>query len=206
MNRLAGAVSALLALALCVACGVPSAGGVRTVPADDVPYGLLSPSPTEQPTPESEGPGTTSPQLYLVGSEDLLVPTSQPVDANGLRSVLRQLLHQLAEGPSEDQRQQGLASALGPDIELRLDSVDAGTARVEVSLPTREPAADRLPFAVGQIVLTLTSVAGVNRVLLVRDDEPVELALPGGARTSAPVGADSYRQLVAPDEPAPPKA
>ena len=201
MSRLLRALAAAVVLALCAGCGVPSGGDMRTVPPEDVPYGLLSPGPTEEPTPAAEGPGTTSPQLYLVDADDLLVPTPQPVDANGLRSVVRQLLDQLAGGPSEEQRDRGLGSALGPDVELRLDAIDDGTARVDVSLPTREPAADRLPFAVGQIVLTLTSVAGVDRVLLVRDGEPVEMALPGGARTSAPVGAGQYQQLVAPGEP-----
>ncbi len=57
------------------------------------------------------------------------------------------------------------------------------------------------------MVLTLTSVEGVDQVLLVQDGEPTEMALPGGARTSDPVGAGQYRALVAPDEvPLPTKA
>jgi hypothetical protein len=188
---------ALAALPL-VACGVPLDETTRTVPMEEVPYGLLNPPPPPESPPEVEGPGTTSLLLYLLDDEEQLVPTPLTVEATGLRSVVRQLLEQLADGPTEAQRDQGLASALGADVELSLDGIDGSTARVEVSPPTREPAADRLPLAVGQVVLTLTSVEGVECVLLVQDGEPTEMALPGGARTSSPAGAVDYRSLVVP--------
>lgn len=203
--RWARTVLAVLCVGLLAACGVPSEGSARVVPAGDVPYGLLNPPPPPETAPAAEGPGTTSPLLYLLDDEDQLVPTPLTMDASGLRSVVGQLLTQLADGPTEVQREQGLATALGPDVDLTLDRISGTTARVEVSLPTREPSADRLPLAVGQIVLTLTSVEGVDRVLLVKDGEPTEMALPGGARTSEPVGPTQYRSLVAPEEPPVPK-
>lgn len=200
------AVVAVLAAALMVSCGLPPEGTARAVPAEEVPYGLLNSPPPPEPTSTAQGPGTTSPQLYLLDDDDQLVPTPLTVEASGLRPVVRQLLDQLSDGPTEAQRDSGLASALGPDVNLSLDAISGGTARVEVSLAVRQPTADRLPLAVGQVVLTLTSVEGVDRVLLVQDGEPTEMALPGGARTSAPVGAAQYLALVAPDEQPAPKA
>ena len=71
-----------------------------------------------------------------------------------------------------------------------------GTARVEVELTAGELAADQLPLALGQLVLTLTAVEGIDRVQLVSDGEPVEMALPGGKLTTAPVSADDYVSLT----------
>lgn len=200
------ALVAVVVVLVCAGCGSPSSGTARTVPADDVPYGLLSPAPSDSTTAATDRPGTTSPQLYLLGDDDLLVPTALAVDARGLEAVVRQLLARLSNGPNETQRELGLASALGPDVVLRLEGLTGSTVRVDVTLPNRGPVADRLPLAVGQIVLTLTSVAGVGQVLLVRDDEPLEMALPGGARTTEPVGALDYQALVAPGSPPVPKA
>lgn len=203
-RRWPGTALVVLVAVLGVSCGVPTDGTPRTVPAQDVPYGLLDPPPAPEPSLPAQGPGLTSPRLYLLDADDALVPTDLTVEANGLRSVVRQILDALSDGPSEAQRERGLASALGPEVALTLDGLDGGTARVEVSAPTREPTADRLPLAVGQVVLSLTSVEGVDRVLLVQGGQPTEMALPGGARTSAPVGPAQYRSLVAPDEvPAP---
>lgn len=206
MRGPAAAAMALSVAALLVSCGVPPEGTTRAVPSQDVPYGLMDPPPAPDPTPTAQGPGTTSPLLYLLDDEDQLVPTPLTVGATGLRPVVRQLLEQLSDGPTENQRDAGLASALGPDVNLSLDGISGSTARVEVSLAAREPTADRLPLAVGQVVLTLTSVEGVDQVLLVQDGEPTEMALPGGARTSDPVGAGQYRALVAPGEVPLPKA
>jgi hypothetical protein len=51
-------------------------------------------------------------------------------------------------------------------------------------------------LAVAQVVLTVTSVPGVDSVLVTRDGAPVELPLPGGALTSGPVTGRDYISLV----------
>lgn len=206
-GRLRGAALAGV-VAVCSACGVPSGGSTRTVNPETVPYALLSPAPTAAPTsprglptPTPTIPATSmaTAQLFLLDDE-LLVPVEVelPVRAGSLETTVRTALTQLSDGPDEGQRRAGLASALGPDVTLRLVDIASGTARVDVSLPSRDPAADRLPLAVGQIVLTVTSVPGVDDVVLLQDGEEIEIPLPGGARTSDPVGAADYQDLLAP--------
>jgi spore germination protein GerM len=51
---------------------------------------------------------------------------------------------------------------------------------------------------VGQIVLTATSVPDVEAVLMTRDGALVQLPIPGGALTSAPVTAQDYAELTRP--------
>lgn len=197
-------------LAASTSCGVPTGGPARTVEPDAVPYALLSPAPTiattgatpsPQPPVETATGGTAvaTADLFLI-ADDLLVavPTVLELQAGGQEADVRTMLARLAAGPDEKQRSAGLASALGPDVTLRLVDVDDGTARVDVSLPTGDPAADRLPLAVGQIVLTVTSVAGVENVVLVQNGATIEIPLPGGARTSEPVDAMDYVDLLAP--------
>ena len=70
-----------------------------------------------------------------------------------------------------------------------------GVAEIEVETAS-VVSADRLPAAVGQVTLTLTSAPGVSAVLLLDGGEPVPVPLPGGALTSEPVDAEDYASLV----------
>ncbi len=189
-----GLLLVVLALA---GCGVPT-GTVATIPPTQVPYGLLAPAPSDETTLPTAGQQTATPRLFLVDREDRLVPVPTMVDAGSASSVAGQLLDQLDDGPSERERNQGLSSALGPGASLSLLQVKGTTALVELSVPTREPVPGRLPLAVGQVVLSLTSVAGIDAVQFVQDGREVEVALPGGARTSDAVTAADYAALVTP--------
>lgn len=192
VGRLAVAAAAVLVL---VGCGVPTDGSTRTLDAEKVPYDLLRTAPAESPAPAVTGP-VTVPQVFFLDVEDQLVPQRQAVDASGLGPVVQSLLAILAAGPSEEQRASGLSSALGPDVQLDLVDVVDGTASIQVTPSSQSPAADRLPLAVGQVVLTVASVDGVNRVTFLQDGAPIEAPLPGGARTSQPVSASDYSTLL----------
>jgi|GEM_PF-1103916 len=191
------ALTALTALTA-TGCGAPGDGTVRAVPSDDVPYRLLdaAPDPTV-PLPEPTG-DVTAPQVYLVDTEQRLVPVPLEVDADGLEPVEESVLAVLAAGPTEVQRAEGLGTALTPDVVLRLVDVTDGVARISVGPNDSAPAADRLPLAVGQVVLSATSVSGVDRVLLLQDGTPVEAPLPGGALTGEPLTAADYASLIDP--------
>ncbi|HEX5511329.1 MAG TPA: GerMN domain-containing protein [Actinomycetales bacterium] len=203
MKRLLAAGTSILLVLLGTGCALPDPGISRAIEPTAVPYALLSPAPAEQPPPELNGQEKTTPRMYLVNAEDRLVPVPVTLDATGLEAVVRQLLDQLDNGPSESQRQQGLSSALSPQTALQLRQMRGRTADVSITFPGKDPSADRLPFAIGQVVLSLTSVAGVERVQMFRDGAALELALPGGARTSQPVTAQDYASLTEAQQPAP---
>jgi spore germination protein GerM len=57
---------------------------------------------------------------------------------------------------------------------------------------------DEGPLAVGQIVLTATSVPGVDSVVLTREGKPVEAQQAGGQLTDRPLTAAEYAPLLAP--------
>lgn len=195
--RLAAAVAGLAVTTWAIAgCGVPADGTTHAIDPSSVPYRLLDPSPpASSPTPPT-GISVTSPQVFFVNQDAQLVANSLPMNATGIVLVSRSLLSALAAGPSEAQRAQGLASALGPGARLQLLDITDGTARISLIPSSRGPAADQLPLAVGQIVLTATSVAGVDRVELVQDGQPLEAPLPGGEQTSRPLEATDYASLL----------
>jgi len=191
------AVVASVAAVLLGACGVPRDVAGRDISSDEVPYRLLSPSAEPDEATDIVGPVVTTPSVYLVDSEDRLVAVPLTLDIGTTEAVAAQVLDDLQDGPSETQREDGLSSALGPGVRLELVEVEGSLARIDVSLVLRVPAADRLPLAVGEIVLSVTSVDGLDAVVLQQDGEPVETPLPGGARTTDPVTAGDYAELIA---------
>lgn len=196
MTRVRRMVTCAVLLAAVAACGAPRDDAPRVVPPDEVPYGLLDRSPEPVSSAQMVGPEVTSPSVYFVNAEDRLVAVPLPVDAAGPDVVGRAVLGALAQGPTADQRGLGLSSTLGPGVTLELRDIENGTATVDVVLDAREPAAERLPLVAAEIVLSLTSVDGVEAVLLGRDGEAVPAPLPGGRLVERPVTSADYASLV----------
>lgn len=195
-----GAVAAALLCVLSAAsCGLPDATTPLELDPSDVPYRLLSPS-ADPSTAQPPSTRTTTPDVYLLDGDGRLVPVEAAQAASGLGPALGGVLSQLAAGPREAERASGLASALGPDVRLTLVGVTDGTAVIEVDLGEQDPSASRLPLAVGQVVLSATSVEGVGRVQLVQGGSPIEVPLPDGALTLGPVTAGDYAPLLGPTE------
>lgn len=194
-----------LAAILLAGCGVPEDGTTRTVNSGDVPHRLLDPSGNSAPSATPTGPTVTIPRVYLIDQNHQLVSQDQPLEASGLEPLLGDLLEALSTAPTEQQHARGLSSALEAETGLRLLEVTDVTARIAVG-ETTSPAPDRLPLAIAQIVLTATSVQGVDSVLLFQDGDALEAPLPGGELTSRPLHADDYAALLASPATRSPKA
>jgi spore germination protein GerM len=178
-------------------CGLPGDGSVRTVDDDTVPPGLLdSADPSSATDGATEAPGPVPVVFWLVDEDRLTPATTDASCTQSAEVVVTRLLGALAAGPTEEERAVGRSTAIPPESAPALVDMAAGTVRVEVD-PEASISADRLPAAVGQIVLTVTSAPGVRSVVLVSDGAPVQLPLPGGALTDGPVTADDYAPLVA---------
>jgi hypothetical protein len=186
------AAGAVVAGAL-AGCGAPTSATVE--PLTDVPYNLMSPAPgaTSAPTADPE----TRPLVFLV-RDDVLVPVKAPeVTGDSVTATVTATLARLAEGPGEEARDQGLSSALGPDVGIALKGMEGARAVIDVQPGAQVPTAGRLPLAVGQIVLTVLSVPGVESVALTAGGEPIQAPLPGGELTDRPLVASDYLPLTA---------
>ena len=192
-----------VALGLVVAgCGIPTGGEPRTIAASDVPYGLASPAPgpTAAPTPE---PLADPSRIFLVDAGDSLVARGREVDGDSPEERLEALLAALASGPTSEERDEQLSTALPPDVRLRLGEVSEGTVTIDIDGPAEAPSGLASRRAVAQIVLSATSVPGIDAVRLTLAGEPVEAPLPSGELTSAPLTAADYAGFVT-GTPAPP--
>jgi hypothetical protein len=180
---------------------VPTSGAPETIPASDVPYGLASRSPS----PPSGSSGETmlaEAGVYLVTPQDVLVLRGRDVPAGPLEDRLEILLGQLAIGPSAQELADELSTSLPPEVQLTVTDITDGTVTVDIAGPVDAPTGAESRLAVGQIVLTATSLPEVDAVRLAREGESVDAPLPDGELTSAPLTAEQFTSfLTAPSPP-----
>lgn len=188
-------VAALVATAgLAAACGVPSGDAPATVPASDVPFGLLSPTPTS-PAATPSASQFDRPLVFLVDAGGRLVPRGRALAGDPVKAALTELLEDLAAGPTAEEQRQQLSSALPPGMRLAVTAFDGGIATIDI-VGSTELSGRSSRLAVGQIVLTATSVPGVEAIRLRRNDDAVEAPLPGGQLTSDPLTAADYTRFT----------
>lgn len=192
-RRWAPLVATVLVLS---ACGVPRDGAVQVVPADEVPFGLASASPDAGGTGELP-PFAGSPVVYLL-DDDRLVGSALSGASDDPRLALDQVVAALTAGPSATARDNGIGTALPPSLELTITGLRGGLATVDLGGGDAFNVGEQGPLVVGQVVLSVTSVPGVDRVRLTRRDQPVDAQLADGVLTGRPLVPADYRQLVDP--------
>lgn len=193
----------LLAVLLLAGCVGPADSGVREIDADAVPYDLLDPeAPREAATlstaPADAPEGRLLAEIYLVDPDGVLRPSPTAVEAGDTADLAGQVLERIEAGPSERERSLGLTGALGPGLGLRVEAVDQDVVEVEVSGDASLPSADQVPLAIGQVVLSLTALPGVEGVRLVSEGRPLPVPLPDGELTTDVVAEADYRDLTVP--------
>jgi hypothetical protein len=185
MTRWAGPVRAIVlcaAAALVASCGVPDEQA-RPVDRDELPANL-----TEPPTSAARAGGgqvAVATVHWIRGRE--LVGESVLFEAG---PDTERLLALLERGPAgEDGR---LRSAVSDEA---IDSVSVRDGRAVVELA--EVTGPDQVLAIGQLVLTLTSLPEIDQVGVERDGESVEVPLPDGTLVRRPLQAQDYSSLVA---------
>ncbi len=188
--------AAATGLVLLVAgCGLPGNTEVRTVDAAAVPYSLLDPEALSRPGQIGPVPVGTPVVFWLV-HDDRLAPTAVPVSCTDpVDDVVSQQLALLAAAPDEVARAAGRSSTIPSSSQLELVDVADGVVRIDFD-PASALTADRLPLAMGQLVLTVTSAPGIEAVQVTAAGDTVEVPLPGGALTDRPVTAGDYSILL----------
>ncbi|WP_347058862.1 GerMN domain-containing protein [Blastococcus sp. HT6-30] len=197
LRRLGAAGRLGLVLVVTAACGVPTGEGPSTIAPSDVPYGLAAPDPAPTAAPSSV-PGDGG-WAYLVGADEALVPRARESGTGPTEERLEELLAALSAGPTEEERAQGLSTALPTGMTLSVAGIDGATATIDLAGAAALSSSRR---AVAQIVLTATSLPGVQAVLLTSRGEPVEAPLPSGALTDAPLLPADYAVFLTPPPPA----
>ena len=194
-------------LACLAACGVPTGADPVVVDPADVPYGLLGSG--AGPATAADAPpaaGEVGGQVALIAPDERLRLVRRSVPAGPPDAVAQALLDALQQGPADAERAIGLRSALPAGVKLRLVALSGGVATVDVTDLEPGAAPDRVPLAVGQVVLTVTSARGVGSVLLERAGQSVDVPRAGGGPliTEPLTRADFSPLLTPPSPPSPP--
>ncbi len=204
------AVRAVLGVALAPAialaaagCGVPTGGSPSTIPPESVPFGLTAPSPSAAPTAPTEAVADAS-RVYWITDGDVVVPRVRQVSGTTPRERLAYLLDQLATGPTRAEQGEQLSSALPRETRLRVTGFEDGTATIDLDVKEQALSGVAGRRAVAQIVLSATSVPGVQAVLLELSGQPIEAPLPAGELTAGPLRAGDYASATSPPATAPP--
>lgn len=196
MRRLV-AVAATLAL-LGSACGLDTESEPRTIPSDEVPFGLLAPAQTTTTTtePPDPVPGREF-QVFLVNGDNDLVaaPRTLPADA-----TVGDLIRALLEGANDDEADSGLRSLISPETRLRgVSRRDPQVAVIDLSSEFAVPQGEAGILAVAQVVFTATQLTTVTGVIFSLDGTEIEAPRGNGTLTKGPLTRFLYQKLLPPE-------
>lgn len=94
----------------------------------------------------------------------------------------------LLEGPTDEEQESGLRTAIPRDTELLSTGfVASGTVQVNITSSIFDATGDDLVSAVAQIVLTLVDIEGIDRVSLIVDGDSTEWPRGDGTLTARPL-------------------
>lgn len=178
-------LAGLLALLL-TGCGVPQDAEPRALDPAEAPFQVF-----QDPQPAPRGEDRVA--LHFV-SEDTVVPAPRAVEGP---TDLDSLLDLLLEGPTPQQVEEGIRSALPTtfdveDVELGRNGVAVvtlGGTSTQISTP---------PLGFAQIVATLTAPGRARAVRFRLDGEDLPVPRGDTSLTEEPVDRDDYAELLAP--------
>jgi spore germination protein GerM len=177
--------SLVLLLLLAVACGIPLDAEPETVDVD------------VDGSPDAPGPvpgDLAAVTMYLVSDETLVrVTRDLPADA-GLQSILESLFG----GLTEPEARSDLRSSIPTGTEIIGIETEGRIARIDLSREFAVVGGEAETLAVAQIVLTATSVDGIDLVAFELEGVPTDVPVASGALSIDPVDAADYAALVSP--------
>jgi spore germination protein GerM len=181
MSRRARAWLAAGLLCLLAGCGVPADPAPRSIPAKEVPFGLLGTTTTATTRP----PATTTAVVFLVDG-DRLTPVRREVPAPATPAAV---LAALATGPTPAEAAAGLRSDLVTGAALR--TMAAGTVTVQLDRDFVAAGLRGQVLALAQLVYTITELPGIGGVRFTVDGQPTEIPTASGpAKTGIATRAD----------------
>ncbi|MEN9804360.1 MAG: hypothetical protein RIS41_1207 [Actinomycetota bacterium] len=193
MTRPLSALTVLVAVFSTTACGLGADDTPRTIaesdqrPLVDVSPGLVS-----------AGTG----RVYLERTDEtgrsLLVAVARQISTDPVAVV-----NALLVGPTDDEQQQGLGTAIPPDTVLtsaRYTATDM--VRVDLTNDILESTGDDLVSALAQIVFSLGELSGVERIDITVDGQAQDWPRGDGSFTSEPLTVYDYPGRASSSQPA----
>lgn len=177
---------ALWILLLSAACGVPVDSQPRGLDAGAAPFRSLAPDATP-------APGGVARALIYLTRDGVLVAVTRRVT----RPAPGPLLQVLLAGPADREREAGLDSAVPRGLTIEPTSPNRGV--VSVTLPASDTSSGSRTdevLGLGQLVLTMTSLPGVQGVQFVRDGHALSVPRGDGSLTTGILTRSDYTALL----------
>lgn len=172
-------------LAFVTACGVP----VEAEP-EEIVLDVEPPPQIEEPVRED----LASVSIYLV-RDDSLVHATRDLPAPARPDAI---LASLFEGVTDPERRADLRTSIPPGSEVLEVREDGPVLRLDLSRDFAAVGGEEEIHAVAQIVLTATSIEGVELVAFELEGVPTDVPVASGALSVEPVGPDDYLELLGP--------
>lgn len=187
MSRLAALAVVVAAAALATGCGVQADPSPRAIPRDEVPFGLLTASPSED---TGSRPASRAHQVFFV-HDTRLEGVSRALALTSVTDLIGALL----AGPSSSDVAAGLRTAVPAGTALRGATRDGSTVTLDLSDALLQVRGQEQTLAIAQIVFTSTAAPGVRFVRLRLDGQPLQVPR-GDGTLSDTVSRGDYRVLA----------
>lgn len=177
-------LAGVLMVVILGSCGVPLDSEPVLVDIDYEP-------PPSVATTDAEGLVATL--MFLVRSERLVPVTrdlTEPIDPAAI-------VQSLLDGPTLPEERSQLRTAIPAGTTLIGVEAQGAEVFVDLSREFVSVGGEEEILAIAQIVLTLTSLDGVERVGFRLDGVATNVPLPNGALSQAPVSGEPYLELLA---------
>lgn len=175
-----------------LASGCPLSPQEHPVPLSAAPVPTTTVTTTADQTDTRPGrSGTVT--VYLVRDDRLVATDRTPgPDADPLTRSLQALLGKAADV----ERSRGLRSAIPPGTPQPAWRASAGELWIELPATFDALSAHEQMLAIGQLVFTATENSTLDRVVFLRDGQPVAVPDGAGRLLSRPVARSDYRQIA----------
>lgn len=181
VRALPGLVVALLA----AGCGINAESSPRNIPAQEVPFDLLAPTSS---TVVSVPRETSTARIYLLSNGRLVTVSRQVASPSTLGTVMASLV----QGPTPEEADRGLTSAVDRETRVLSAEIVNGTAVINLSEAfSRIGVRDQIS-ALAQVVFTATALPDVSRVQVLLDGAKVLVPRADGTSTDAPLRRSDY--------------
>jgi len=179
---------ALVVVGLVSGCGIAAETTARPV--------TVASSPALPSTPPGSDPsGPARERLFLLRDGALVRVARTTAQRRDARAVLADLL----AGPSAEERERGLTTALPADAGVTEFRLEQGVALISLNsnLVSESGRTDQV-LALGQIVSTLDALPEVTAVRFLQDGQPLNVPRGDSSLASVPVTANDYAALRSP--------
>jgi hypothetical protein len=184
--------SALFLAVSIAGCGVPNQRNASRIADDQVPFGLLGGSEVTSIDATTSTIAIAAPMAIFLVDGERLVAAPRSLNDDDATTLLDALL----AGPTEQEEQRGIRSALVDPNVVKSVELHGGTAAIDLAASFTDTPAAEQRLALAQMTFTATEDPAVSATTYTLEGEPITVPRADGTSTEGPVSRADYAALV----------